>query len=223
MFSRRLIPWQASSVALAAIEGTIGLWLSVKTDARRGDDRGSFGPGLLHRGARAPAAAARCDRRRRGGLARGLGCGLRRLGRRLGKTKGDRHDDPDRRSRAPRRWRRGRGRPDPAAQHRPARVRAAPERHRECCRGQARLRQRRQPGFVGQDRARPERRRCGAGGSGCRSPDPSAWRVKRAGGLPLRPALVARSGQRDRRSQGDRHPTHPRRPRRPRSVRAQRE
>lgn len=36
LLTRRLRPWQAASVALAAIEGVVGLWLSVRTDAPPG-------------------------------------------------------------------------------------------------------------------------------------------------------------------------------------------
>ncbi len=36
MWFRRFVPWQIASVALVAIEGTFGLWLSVKTNAPSG-------------------------------------------------------------------------------------------------------------------------------------------------------------------------------------------
>lgn len=36
LFGRRLLAWQLASIALVAIEGTVGLWLSVKTDAPPG-------------------------------------------------------------------------------------------------------------------------------------------------------------------------------------------
>jgi ABC-type Zn uptake system ZnuABC Zn-binding protein ZnuA/ABC-type Mn2+/Zn2+ transport system permease subunit len=36
LFARRMRAWQLASIALVAIEGTIGLWLSVKTDAPPG-------------------------------------------------------------------------------------------------------------------------------------------------------------------------------------------
>jgi ABC-type Zn uptake system ZnuABC Zn-binding protein ZnuA/ABC-type Mn2+/Zn2+ transport system permease subunit len=36
VWCRRFAPWQAASVALVAIEGTVGLWLSVKTNAPPG-------------------------------------------------------------------------------------------------------------------------------------------------------------------------------------------
>jgi zinc/manganese transport system substrate-binding protein len=36
LYANRMVSWQLGSVALAAIEGTIGLWLSVKTDAPPG-------------------------------------------------------------------------------------------------------------------------------------------------------------------------------------------
>lgn len=36
LFSSRMLSWQLASVALVAVEGTIGLWLSVKTDAPPG-------------------------------------------------------------------------------------------------------------------------------------------------------------------------------------------
>lgn len=36
LFARRLLGWQLATVALVALEGTLGLWLSVKTDAPPG-------------------------------------------------------------------------------------------------------------------------------------------------------------------------------------------
>jgi ABC-type Zn uptake system ZnuABC Zn-binding protein ZnuA/ABC-type Mn2+/Zn2+ transport system permease subunit len=36
LFSRRMLSWQLASIALVATEGTLGLWLSVKTDAPPG-------------------------------------------------------------------------------------------------------------------------------------------------------------------------------------------
>jgi ABC-type Zn uptake system ZnuABC Zn-binding protein ZnuA/ABC-type Mn2+/Zn2+ transport system permease subunit len=36
LFTRRMLSWQLASVALVAVEGTIGLWLSVKTDGPPG-------------------------------------------------------------------------------------------------------------------------------------------------------------------------------------------
>ena len=36
LFAERLLSWQLASVALVALEGTVGLWLSVKTDAPPG-------------------------------------------------------------------------------------------------------------------------------------------------------------------------------------------
>ncbi len=36
LFARRMLPWQLASIALVAVEGAIGLWLSVKTDAPPG-------------------------------------------------------------------------------------------------------------------------------------------------------------------------------------------
>jgi ABC-type Zn uptake system ZnuABC Zn-binding protein ZnuA/ABC-type Mn2+/Zn2+ transport system permease subunit len=36
LFATRMLPWQLASVALVAAEGTVGLWLSVKTDAPPG-------------------------------------------------------------------------------------------------------------------------------------------------------------------------------------------
>lgn len=36
LFAKRMLSWQLASVALVALEGTIGLWLSVKTDAPPG-------------------------------------------------------------------------------------------------------------------------------------------------------------------------------------------
>jgi ABC-type Zn uptake system ZnuABC Zn-binding protein ZnuA/ABC-type Mn2+/Zn2+ transport system permease subunit len=36
LFARRMLSWQLTSIALVAVEGTVGLWLSVKTDAPPG-------------------------------------------------------------------------------------------------------------------------------------------------------------------------------------------
>jgi ABC-type Mn2+/Zn2+ transport system permease subunit len=36
LFATRMLTWQVASVALIAVEGTVGLWLSVKTDAPPG-------------------------------------------------------------------------------------------------------------------------------------------------------------------------------------------
>ena len=62
--------WQLASVALVAVEGAVGLWLSVKTDAPPGrDDRLRLGRRLRRR--RRRRALARGPRRRRAVAARG--------------------------------------------------------------------------------------------------------------------------------------------------------
>jgi ABC-type Zn uptake system ZnuABC Zn-binding protein ZnuA/ABC-type Mn2+/Zn2+ transport system permease subunit len=54
LWSRRLLPWQVWSVALVAVEGIAGLWLSVETDAPPGSTIAVLGAGVF-----AVAAVAR--------------------------------------------------------------------------------------------------------------------------------------------------------------------
>ena len=177
------------------------------------------------------AAAARVlprpGRRRFAGGRRGRLLAARRLRRlrlrRLGQAPGRRHDHPDRRLRARGRRRRRRGRPDPSAEHRPPRVRAAASDIEGAAGAElvfasgdnldgwidqvvSRERQRRQ------DR-RPRRRR----------PGHAPWGDQRRGGVDVRPSLVARSAQRRGRRRGDpRQPGRGGARRRPREFRAQR-
>ncbi len=67
LFVERMRPWQLASVALVALEGTVGLWLSVKTDAPPGGTIAvvsgavfglAAGARALARAPRAPALAA---------------------------------------------------------------------------------------------------------------------------------------------------------------------
>ena len=64
LFANRMLSWQIGSVLLAAAEGTVGLWLSVKTNAPPGATIATLsGGGLRTRGGRAgdrpePAAAS---------------------------------------------------------------------------------------------------------------------------------------------------------------------
>ena len=64
LFTARLTPWQISSVLLAAAEGTVGLWLSVKTNAPPGATIATLSGGVF-----AIAALARWLAPRRLGLA----------------------------------------------------------------------------------------------------------------------------------------------------------
>jgi ABC-type Zn uptake system ZnuABC Zn-binding protein ZnuA/ABC-type Mn2+/Zn2+ transport system permease subunit len=64
LWTARLTPWQVASVLLAAAEGTVGLWLSVKTNAPPGATIATLSGGVF-----AIAALARCLAPRRLGLA----------------------------------------------------------------------------------------------------------------------------------------------------------
>ena len=85
LLTRRMASWQLASVALVAVEGTVGLWLSVKTDAPPGATIACVSgrrlrPGRAGAGARPrPAGAAVAAAARRAGAARrrlrGLGLG----------------------------------------------------------------------------------------------------------------------------------------------------
>ncbi len=61
LFAERMASWQLASVALVALEGTVGLWLSVKTDAPPGATIAVVAGGVfaLAAGARALARARR--------------------------------------------------------------------------------------------------------------------------------------------------------------------
>ena len=198
LFTRRVLSWQLASVVLVAVEGTVGLWLSVKTDAPPGATIACVAGAVFALVALARALAARCRARcagRRGGRRpRSVRRRLRQSAPAVpadGQLAGRRDHHPDRRLRARGRRQRGRGRPDPRAQHRPARVRAAAQRRRRRRRGRAGLRQRRRPRPVDRRHRlrerqrrrsrRPRRRRAGAppgrGRAGRRPPryDPHWW------------------------------------------------
>ena len=212
MFSR-LRPWQLASVVLAALEGAVGLWISVEANAPPGAAIAVLSAAVfvLVAGGRALAAAGPRRRGGRGGRG-GSGARARAARRRLRRPRLERRrpaerrrdHHPARRPRPQRRRPRRRCHPDPAPQHRPARVRAAPLRRARHRRGQGRVRERRRarrldgqgPGRGGRepDRGRP-RRPCAR---------PPARRSIRARGLPLRPPLVARPPR--RRGRGRRHP-----------------
>ncbi len=59
LWTSRLITWQVSSIALAAAEGTVGLWMSVKTDAPPGATIATFSGGVFAIAALARSLAPR--------------------------------------------------------------------------------------------------------------------------------------------------------------------
>jgi ABC-type Zn uptake system ZnuABC Zn-binding protein ZnuA/ABC-type Mn2+/Zn2+ transport system permease subunit len=63
LFTRRVLSWQLASVALVAAEGTVGLWLSVKTDAPPGATIACVAGALFAAVALARALAAQVPRR----------------------------------------------------------------------------------------------------------------------------------------------------------------
>jgi ABC-type Zn uptake system ZnuABC Zn-binding protein ZnuA/ABC-type Mn2+/Zn2+ transport system permease subunit len=63
LFTKRMSSWQLASVALVAVEGTAGLWLSVETDAPPGATIACVSGGLFALAALARAALARFPRR----------------------------------------------------------------------------------------------------------------------------------------------------------------
>jgi ABC-type Zn uptake system ZnuABC Zn-binding protein ZnuA/ABC-type Mn2+/Zn2+ transport system permease subunit len=63
LFTRRVLSWQLASVALVAVEGTVGLWLSVKTDAPPGATIACVAGALFAVVALARALAPRAPRR----------------------------------------------------------------------------------------------------------------------------------------------------------------
>lgn len=58
LLTKRMLSWQVASVALVAVEGTVGLWLSVKTDAPPGATIACVAGGLFALVALARGAAA---------------------------------------------------------------------------------------------------------------------------------------------------------------------
>jgi ABC-type Zn uptake system ZnuABC Zn-binding protein ZnuA/ABC-type Mn2+/Zn2+ transport system permease subunit len=62
LFTRRMLSWQLASVALVAAEGTIGLWLSVETDAPPGATIACVSGGLFALAALTRAALTRLPR-----------------------------------------------------------------------------------------------------------------------------------------------------------------
>ena len=63
LFTRRVLSWQLASVALVAAEGTVGLWLSVKTDAPPGATIACVAGALFAAVALARALATQVPRR----------------------------------------------------------------------------------------------------------------------------------------------------------------
>ena len=197
LFADRMASWQIGSVLLAAAEGTVGLWLSVKTNAPPGATIATLSGAVF-----AIAAVARAIGPHRGGLALAgavmaallvAGCGSSGSDSGQGDCRG--HDHPDRRLR-PGGRRRGVGRPpDTRPEHRPPRLRTPTGRRHEHRRREDRLYERRQPGLLdGKGRLGLRQRREGRRPRGCR-PGEAARRVQRSGGLPVRPALVARPAE----------------------------
>ena len=212
-----MLSWQLASVALVAVEGTAGLWLSVKTDAPPGATIACVSGAVfalvaaarsLPRVAR-PALPALAAALALGALARRLRAGRGRL-RRAARGGGD--DHRGRRLGARGRRRRGRGRAGPGAEHRPARVRAAAQRRRRRGGRRAGLRQRRRPRRLDRrGRLRQRQRRRGRRPRRRRA-RPAAGRGGGGRGRRVRPALVARPAQRRGRGRRDRTPPGRRRP-----------
>ena len=147
MVTRRVRSLQVGSVLLVAAEGTLGLWLSVKTDAPPGATIAVVSGTVF-----ALVLLARTVRRRRiAGLAVAAvagalfltGCASGTGDNSDGGAQGRRDYDPGRRHRARSRRRRGPGRPDPPAEYRPTRLRAATVGRPGLRRGRHRLSQRR--------------------------------------------------------------------------------
>jgi zinc/manganese transport system substrate-binding protein len=63
LFARRMLSWQLASVALVAAEGTVGLWLSVETDAPPGATIACVSGGVFALAALARAGLGRLPRR----------------------------------------------------------------------------------------------------------------------------------------------------------------
>src|SRR5262249_5293438 len=148
--------WQLASVALAAAEGVAGLWLAGGADLPPGPRRAGLCGATV-----ALAAPRRGGGTRAGGRGRGPARGLRGSGRRARAGRG-RHDDADRRLGSHRRRRLDHRAPAAAAEHRPARVRAAAARCRRDRAGGGRARERRRPRRLDEEsrlaRWRPPRR-----------------------------------------------------------------
>ena len=166
LWTSRLPSWQAATVALVAVEGTAGLWLSVKLNAPPGATIATLsGAVFAVRGARARGRPARAPR----GGGRG---GRRRAGRwsrwraAATATPTGRASSPPRPSSATGRAQLGgerlRRAPDPAAEHRPARLRAASRRRRGARAAPTSiLRSGGDLDALGRGCARRRRRRCG--------------------------------------------------------------
>ena len=102
LFVNRMTSWQIWSVLLAAAEGTVGLWLSVKTNAPPGATIATLSGAVF-----AVAGIVRAIGPRTRGLAlagavgsRSAGRGVRRLRIRFRQGLGGRDDHPDRGLRA---------------------------------------------------------------------------------------------------------------------------
>ena len=197
----RLRPWQLATVALVAVEGVAGLWLSVQVNTPPGPAIAVLAGGVFAAvaagrvlGARAaPAAAAAAV----GALAL-LAGGVRgpAAPRRARPGQGRRDHDPDRRLRPRRRRRAGQGRAGPQAQHRPHDYEPRPSDVRETADADVVLLNGDELDHWMGDVIEA------AGGDpaivdlGARVPVKVAGRERRARGLALRPALVARPAQR---------------------------
>ena len=179
-----MLSWQLASVALVALEGTVGLWLSVKTDAPPGATIACVSGAVFA----LVAAAGRWPRASRPALpALGRGARPRPARRRLrqaGRASDGRLEVVATTTQIGD-WVREVGgdavvgRPGAAAEHRPARVRAAAQRHRGGGGRGAGLRQRRRPRLLDRrGRLRQRQRRRGRRPRR-RGPGPPAGRDER--------------------------------------------
>ena len=131
LLTRRLRPGSSRSVVLAAVEGVVGLWLSVEMNVPpgRGDRRAGRRRLRARRaGARGRARGAAPRRSLAAVLPSALLLAAPAAARASGSASRRRHDDPDRRLGRAVGGPDARRPPDPAAEHRSARVRAAPAR-----------------------------------------------------------------------------------------------
>ena len=186
----------SASVALAAAQGIAGLWLSVELNTPPGTDDRRARRRALRRVARLAIEPRPIARRRAAlaGAAALLALVARRLRRELGPTalgpEGRRDDDADRRLDARGRRRRGARAPDPAAQHRPARLRAAAGRRRGGRGREARVPERRRARRLDGHRDLERRRLAGASSTSARR-CPCACRARARG---PRPRATTRTG-----------------------------